>query len=224
MANKVEEFANIITKHAKAFFGVADSKDNFISTTLKDSTTQVEYSPEEGGEAKVASGGNSEPLSDGEHELSNGVKITVKDGKVQTIEQPQVAEELAKDNEESKDEPEAKSEEETKVEDVIKESEEEAKPEDGEAEGDVEISLEPEEAKPEDELKGRIAELEAQIEALKAGFSAYATKESMNEFSKKILEDLTAEMRKTPAQSFTQVVEEEPADKWLAMARMKNKK
>lgn len=197
------------------------SKQSFVSSTLKDSETVVEYSTEIGGEATVASGSGSEPLGDGEHELSNGITITVKDGKVESINQPEIIEELAKEDEESAEE---KSEDETKVEEVIEDAEPEAKKDEEEKENDIEISLETEdepaeEEKTEDELKAEIEKLKAEIEKLKEGFSAVPTNESLEKFKAEFIADLTATLKNTPAQSFTAVVTEKEEDRFLAMAR-----
>lgn len=204
------------------------SNQSFVSSTLKDSQTEVEYSTEVGGDAVVASGNGSEPLGDGEHELSDGVKITVQNGKVTNIEKPKEAEaeqELANEDEDSKEE---KSEE--KVDEAIDEVKEEEK--------DVEISLEEEPTEEsvasEDEIeeavevltggdKAEIQALKAEVEALKKvldeRFNTVPSQTELQAFKAQLVADITATLRNTPAQSFTAVVTEKEEDRFLAMAR-----
>ncbi|WP_164108251.1 MULTISPECIES: hypothetical protein [Sphingobacterium] len=191
------------------------SKESFKSSTIKGTNTKVEYGIE-GAEAVTSGDGQNQPLADGEHELDNGEKITVAGGLVTKIENAP---------EEDKGEVLLESEDENAPEEVLA-----VEAPDGEIvpldeaieEGIVDIPVVEEEKLSEDkdskitELEAKIAELEKQ---LNEKFSALPTKEDLEGFKKEFLNQL----KTTPAQFSEVKVEEEPTNKWLAMARLKNK-
>lgn len=218
--SKVEKFMEIVGNGAKAVFGISnDKKENFKSSTIKDSDTKVDYSENEvGADVSVASASGSTVLADGDYTLSNCDSFKVKDGKISeviSLENGEPAEEeLAKEDKPKDEKAEEKAEE--KVEEVIEESKfEDEKAEDEEK---VEISLETEESDEEkDALKAKIEELEEKIKSLEGNFSKIPSKE---DFQKEVFAQIMAELDKTPSNS--KAVEEEISDKaWKGFIRNK---
>jgi len=210
--SKVEKFMEIMNSGYNAVFGKS-KKENFKSSTIKDSDTKVDYSANEvGADVSVASGSGSTVLADGDYTLSNGDSFKVKDGKISEV----VALENGEPAEEELSKEDEPKEDEEKVEEVIEESKSEDEPKEDEEK--VEISLETEESDDEkDALKAKIEELEEKIKSLEGNFSKIPSKE---DFQKEVFAQIMAELDKTPSTS--KAVEEEMTDKaWRGFNKSK---
>ncbi|WP_185217508.1 hypothetical protein [Sphingobacterium mizutaii] len=197
------------------------SKQSFKISKIKSSDTEVEYAElVEGAEVLVSSSQGSTVATDGEYELENGDKFIVKDGviaEVISIQPEEKVEEMEKEDEEEKieeviEEVEAPEEEETVEIDITEETVETSEGEESESKEDE--KKEKHEVNKVEALKAEVEALKEMIEALKAELP-----KSIEDFKNSFMKEL----KTTPAQSFNAVVEEKPTNKWLEIARLKNK-
>jgi len=167
--------------------------ETFISQKIKDAEQSLEYSElVEGAEVLISTPTGSEVAPDGDYVLADGSEIKVADGKISEVVK-QAAEEVEAEPAQELATDEDKKEKDAPVADESKEA----------------------------ELQAKIDELTAELEKLKAGFSAYPTKADLEKFSS----DLTAELKKLeniPAQ-ISKVdnrveLSDNPNAKYLAMA------
>lgn len=193
------------------------SKQSFKISKVLNSDTEVEYAElVEGAEVLTSSSTGSQTATDGEYELENGDKFIVKDGviaEILSVQPEEEVEEMEKEDEEEKIEEvieEVKAPEDEKVEIDITEEVEESKSEE-EVEEDEKEELEVNEI---EALKAELQTLKEMIEILKAELP-----KSIEDFKNSFMKEL----KTTPAQSFNQVVEEKATNKWLEIARLKNK-
>lgn len=85
MDNKLEKLVGSVEKLLKFFSEKKEEK--FEAIQVKDSDSKVEYSAlEVGADVSVSTGTGSEKAPDGKYSLVNDVEFTVKDGKIESIE------------------------------------------------------------------------------------------------------------------------------------------
>lgn len=85
MDNKLEKLVGSVEKLLKFFSEKKEEK--FEAIQVKDSDSKVEYSAlEVGADVSISTGTGSEKAPDGKYSLVNDVEFTVKDGKIESIE------------------------------------------------------------------------------------------------------------------------------------------
>lgn len=139
--------------------------ETFVTQKIKDSEQSLEYSElVVDAEVFISTASGSEVAPNGDYILADGSEIKVADGKISEVVK-QAAEEID-----------------------VEPAQELATEEEDKKEEDAPVADESKEA----ELQAKIDELTAELEKLKAGFSAFPTKADLEKFQS----DLTAELKK----------------------------
>lgn len=201
-------FKEALQKFKEALFGKGHQEFKVWSDTeLKISQ------PEVGGKVEIIDGATGEltPAEDGDYEMDNGFKFTVKDGQIASIE--------------GQDKPEEKKDEEAPV--------------DAAEEAETPTEEAPTEEQPDEvaELKAKVADLEALVaglaqamEELKGSTAGAASKEDVDAFSKEVanLTETIQKLAKVPVEfsktSTNNTVKESKEDKLFELARVLGKK
>ncbi|GAA4907138.1 hypothetical protein [Mucilaginibacter defluvii] len=151
---KLEKLIGSVDKLLKFF---TEKKEVFEAVKVKDSDVSIESAMEIGADVSISTSNGSEPATDGVYSLENDKVITVKDGKIESI---QGGEEAKPADEELADEAGAES------------TTEDEKPKEDEA-----VKA----------LEGRVKSLEDTIKTLMDSINAVPSKQDVSEFKNQLL-------------------------------------